>query len=154
MKKIISLCSFLILLLFVSCSSEPINNYQFEDEYVSVICDIDKYENKLFDLTILNNSNENILLLFAEAKVTNAEGNMVSFISEKEALSLKNTIQINNKSLKVNETYNEKYMAIGYVKKQILSESYVLLPWIERGNFKLEIPYVIKNKKNTIVISL
>ncbi len=154
MKKIILLCSFFILLFYVSCSSEPINNYQFEDEYVSVICDIDNYQNTLFDLTIKNNSDENILLLFAEAKVSNSEGNMVSFISEKEALSIKNTIQINNKSLKSKETFNDKYMAVGYVKKQILSESYVLLPWIERGKFKLEIPYVIRNIKKNIEINL
>lgn len=154
MKKKLFLFSFFIVLFFVSCASEPINNYQFEDEYVSVSCDIENFENKLFELTVFNNSNENILLLFAEAKVSNAEGEMVNFYSKEEALSLNNTIQINNKSVKASQNFNEKFMAIGYVKKQILSDSYVMLPWIEKGKFTLEIPYVYRNIKKTIIINL
>lgn len=142
-----------VLFLFVSCSSVSENNMDYKDEYLNVVCNIDYDEGKLFDLLISNKSDEEIVLVFAESKVSNADGDLVNFISKEEALSSNKIININNITLNPNEGYNNQYMALGYIRKQILKNEIVLIPWINKGEFYLELPYIVNGKKHYIKVN-
>jgi hypothetical protein len=54
--------------------------------------------------------------------------------------------------LKPDITLNENFVAVGYLRKQILKDEFVLLPWIDEDRFELSLPYIIDGKRHVIDI--
>lgn len=152
MNKKIIIISFFVLFIFLSCST-PLDNpvYNYEDEFVKVNIGIEDDEYKFIDINILNTSDENIILLFAIAKVRDKDGNFNNIIQLDDALSSKKIINILNIELNSNELYQEKYISVGKIKKQIIHDD-IIIPWIDKESFYLEIPYLINNQQRNIII--
>jgi len=154
--KKISLSFLLIGLFFilVSCSSiDSSTKKTYKDENLSLTINTNGFEQKEFEIEIQNNSNKDILVLITEAKVLTKDGDSVNIMKVADALSTEHSIKITNLRLKSKAVYKQRYVAIGYVRKQILEDEFVLLPWIDSNNFKLSIPYIVENKKHIVEIS-
>lgn len=147
----------LLIFFFVSCSSTNIEKYNYEDQYVSVKCNIENNENKYFDLVINNKSDDEIIILLSQAKVIAFDDELVNILTLDQAFSKKTQIILKNEKLKPNAVFINKFSANGYMRKQILIDEIILLPWIKKGAFHLEIPYIIfdsNNYQGTIIIDL
>lgn len=149
--------SFLLIGLFfilVSCSSiDSSTTNMVKDENLSLIINTEDFEQKEFEITIQNKSNKDILILITEAKVLTKDGENVNIMKVDDALSKAHSIKVTNIKLKSKAVYKQRYVAVGYVRKQILNDEFVLIPWIDSNNFKLSIPYIVDNRKHIIEIN-
>ncbi|NCD06574.1 MAG: hypothetical protein EOL97_10670 [Spirochaetia bacterium] len=144
------------IFIFASCSSLLNDNQMllnYSDDFLDVSYRIDGLDNKAFEISIDNKSDKAILLLLTEAKVLTADGNYKSIMSVSDALSNKTSIKVKNIQINPDVKYIEEFVANGYLRKQILNNEYVLLPWIDPTYFNLSIPYIVDGKKNLITIT-
>ncbi|MGD1819983.1 MAG: hypothetical protein ACPKOI_08910 [Pleomorphochaeta sp.] len=153
MKKSKIFIVILIIFLLISCATTKTENYDFNDNLVSVNCNINDFDNKAVELSIHNNTNENILLIFTEAKVLDKNNQMVALYRLEDALSDSNSVRIENVELSPNSILQDKFVAVGHIKKQIIKKEFVVLPWLDSNKFILELPYMIGNEKRLIRIS-
>lgn len=116
-------------LLLTSCSTlDTANDFTFSNENIVVTIDVDKEELKEFEINIKNVSKSDMLILIPEVKVLTLDGTYAPIMSVNDALSEDTTIEIKDIVLKANESFKERYVAVGYLKKQILKNEFVLLP--------------------------
>ena len=145
----------IIGLLWTSCSTlDNANDFIFSNENIVVTIEVDKEEFKEFKISIKNVSNNDMLILIPEVKVLTLEGTYASIMSVEDALSEDTSIEIKDIILKANESFKERYVAVGYLRKQILKDQFVLLPWIDINQFEVSLPYMIKGKKYVLKLSL
>jgi hypothetical protein len=126
--------------------------FSAKDDNIIVSCNIENFEGKEVEIKIKNNSNKDVLVLITEATVLTVDGNKVNLMRVSDALSKENTIVIKNMLLKPDITLNENFVAVGYLRKQILKDEFVLLPWIDEDRFELSLPYIIDGKRHVIDI--
>ncbi len=142
-------------LLLTSCSTlDTANDFTFSNENIVVTIDVDKEELKEFEINIKNVSKSDMLILIPEVKVLTLDGTYAPIMSVNDALSEDTTIEIKDIVLKANESFKERYVAVGYLKKQILKNEFVLLPWININKFEVSLPYIMNGKKYVLKLSL
>lgn len=144
------------IFIFASCSSLSNNNQllpNYSDDFLDVSYRIDGLDNKSFEIIVENKSDKPVLLLLTEAKVLTVDGNYESIMSVSDALSNKTSIKVKNIQINPDVKYSEEFVANGYLRKQILNNEYILLPWIDSNLFNLSIPYIADGKKNLITIT-
>jgi hypothetical protein len=152
-KSRISIFFITLGFILISCSSVDSNKmFSAKDDNIIVSCNIDDFEGKEVEIKIKNNSNKDVLVLITEATVSTVDGNKVKLMRVSDALSKENTIIIKNMLLKPNITLNENFVAVGYLRKQILKNEFILLPWIDSNQFELSLPYIIDGKRHVINI--
>ncbi|MDC7238632.1 MAG: hypothetical protein PQJ49_09730 [Sphaerochaetaceae bacterium] len=152
-KSRISIFFITLGFILISCSSvDSKTMFSAKDENIIVSYNIDDFEGKEVEIKIKNNSNKDVLVLITEATVLTVDGNKVNLMRVSDALSKENTIIVKNMLLKPNITLTENFVAVGYLRKQILKDEFVLLPWIDEDRFELSIPYIIDGKKHVIDI--
>jgi len=74
-------------------------------------------------------------------------------MSVSDALSSKTSIKVKNIQINPDVKYSEEFVANGYLRKQILNNEYILLPWIDSDLFNLSIPYIVDGRKKLITIT-
>ncbi len=144
------------IFIFASCSSLSNDNQllpNYSDDFLDVNYRIDGFDNKAFEIIVANKSDKPVLLLLTEAKVLTADGNYKSIMSVSDALSSKTSIKVKNIQINPDVKYSEEFVANGYLRKQILNNEYILLPWIDSDLFNLSIPYIVDGRKKLITIT-
>ncbi len=145
----------ILTLIFTSCSSVSDNNaLTFSDENLSVSINISDFDNKAFNILLTNKGDNEILLIITEAKVLTVDGEYVNIMRQIDATSDNNVVNVKNMRINPGIVLDEEFVAVGYTRKQIIKDEYVLLPWIDDKAFDLSIPYIVKNRKKLIEINL
>ena len=145
----------ILTLIFTSCSSVFDNNaLTFSDENLSVSINISDFDNKAFNILLTNKGDNEILLIITEAKVLTVDGEYVNIMRQIDATSDNNVVNVKNMRINPGIVLDEEFVAVGYTRKQIIKDEYVLLPWIDDKAFDLSIPYIVKNRKKLIEINL
>lgn len=156
MKRIVKYILITIsVFILASCSSLFNNNKllpNYSDDFLNVNYRIEGLDNKSFEIIVENKSDKPVLLLLTEAKVLTVDGNYESIMSVSDALSKKTSIKVKNIQINPDVKYSEEFIANGYLRKQILNNEYIILPWLNPESFDLSIPYIVNGKKNLITI--